>query len=133
MSHPKKRHGFRAISVKGSAFRWRFHPCADNSHMTVQSATSSGRQLSIVLTGWRDPWLCLSGFNRVEGGLVLHTEAQNEPQVVTAKFAREAILHCLSAGWKPEERGPCLFCVYRGGAFSALSSSLETLMPPTVP
>jgi hypothetical protein len=127
MSHPTKKRGFRVISLGGSTFRWRFSPGAAHSRLTLQGNKSSGRPLDVILVGWRDPWLAICGFREAEGQLVLYTAARNEPEVITPRFVREAIMHGLANGWLPDERGPRLHCAYREGMFSPLSQDRQTL------
>jgi hypothetical protein len=130
MTHPKKKKGFRKIDVEGQEFRWHFRPSFDNSYLTLQSTVSSGEKLIVILLGWKDPWLAINGYHLTDGGNVLHLHiaAQNEPEIVTSKFVRTAILHGLANGWKPNDRHPLLYCVYSQGLFSSLTQQRETLV-----
>jgi hypothetical protein len=130
MSHPKKKHGFKIIRVEEEMFRWRFYPGPTDSSLKLLGAISSGQPLEITLVGWRNPWFAISGFEIIEEGreLVLRTDAHNEPEIITPKFVREAILHALAHGWTPDKRGPRLFCRYSKGSFSAVSPRLGALL-----
>ncbi len=130
MSYPKKKYGFKTIHVEGDTFRWRFYPGPIDSSLKLSGAVSSGQQLEITLVGWRDPIFTISGFEITEEGrkLVLHTDAHNEPEIVTPKFVREAVLHGLAHDWTPNKRGPRLFCRYGNRVFSAISPHLGTLL-----
>jgi hypothetical protein len=126
MAYPKKvgrgAQALRRILVNGHAFRWRFQPGFEESVLTVCGEASSGRPLHIILRGWRDPWLNITGFVTDDSGaLVFSTKTSNEPAIVTPRFVREAILHGLALGWCPYERGAKLFCIYEGGKWSELS------------
>lgn len=132
MSYPRKVgrrvDAFRSIKIGDCIFRWRFRPGPKESVLILHGPVSSGRPLSVIMAGWRDPWLNLSGFHIYDsGGLVLETKTRNEPETVTPKFAQSAILHALAKGWNPLERGPRLFCIYGSGQFSELSAQRETL------
>jgi hypothetical protein len=118
----------RSIRIGDGIFRWRFRPGAKESALVLHGSISSGQPLSVILGGWRDPWLNISGFRFDEGGdMLLETRAPNEPAIVTPKFVRLAILHALASGWRPLERGPRVYCLYSGGKFSALSARREAL------
>jgi hypothetical protein len=128
MTYPKKKKGFRTINVEGQEFRWHFRPSFDDSYLTLQGTVSSGGQLIVMLRDWQDPWFTICGFHLTDDGhlLHLHTAAQNEPEIVTSKFARTAILYGIANGWKPNDRRPPLFCVYSQGIFSSLTTQRET-------
>lgn len=132
MSYPRKVgrriDAFRSIKIGDRIFRWRFRPGAKESVLILHGPVSSGRPLSVIMAGWCDPWLNLSGFHIDDSGdLVLDTKTRNELGTITPKFAQSAILHALAKGWNPLERGPRLFCIYGGGQFSELSAQRETL------
>jgi hypothetical protein len=133
MSYPKKKHGFKIIHVEEEMFRWRFYPGPTDSSLKLLGAISSGQPLEITLVGWRNPWFAISGFEVIEDGqkLVLHTDAHNEPEIVTPKFVREAVLHGLDNGWTPNKPGQRLYCRYSNRVFSAVSSQLGTLLSGT--
>jgi hypothetical protein len=130
MSYPKKKHGFKIIYVEEETFRWRFYSGPTDSSLKLLGTISSGQPLEITLVGWRNPWFAISGFEVIEDGqkLVLHTDAHNEPEIVTPKFVREAILHGLAHGWTPNKPGQRLYGRYRDHAFSALSPRLGALL-----
>jgi hypothetical protein len=129
VSHPKKKYGFKTIHVEGDTFRWRFDSGPDDSSLKLSGAVSSGQPLEITLVGWRNPWFAISGFDITEAGrkLVLRTDAHNEPEIVTPKFVRTAILHALAHGWMPNKPGQHLYGRYSDHAFSALSTRLGEL------
>ena len=132
MSYPRKigrrSKALRTIAIGDHIFRWRFRSGAKESALILHGSVSSGQPLSVILVGWRDPWLNLSGFRFDESGdILLETGTRNEPTIVTPKFVRSAILHALAKGWKPLERGPRLFCLHSSGQFSELSAQRETL------
>ena len=125
MGYASKKRDFKSIQVNTEKYRW----CFRHGSITLQSMDSSARQLEIVLVGWRDPWLCITGFQISEDGqtLQLQTDAVNEPQVVTAKFARQAISHGLEHGWNPDERGQRVYCAYKDLTFGQLESTRAAL------
>ena len=65
MAYPKKRRGFRPIHVDGRDYLWVFAAGPMDSVLVAQPAARPGQRLAIVLRGWRDPWLALSGFTVV--------------------------------------------------------------------
>jgi hypothetical protein len=116
MSYPRRvgrrAEALRSIRIGDRVFRWRFRPGAKESVLVLHGAVSFGQPLSVILDGWRDPWLDLSGFHFDEGGgLQLATRTRNEPAIVTPKFVRAAILHALTSGWTPLARGPRFYCL----------------------
>lgn len=109
----------RALTVAGVRYHWRFRPGVDSSTLLVQRAVRPGQRLLVTLPEWRDPWLNLSGFHQTAAGeLVLHSDAQNEPALVTPGFVRAAIDFALARGWTPDRPGPIAPVVYRQKAFS---------------
>ena len=102
MARPKKKSGFRSIKVNEIEYRWRFLPSTPDSILKVTLAETRGQTLVVNMIGWVDPWLSLSGFHFEDDTMYLYSDAQNEPETVTSKFARKAILFALENGWKPE-------------------------------
>jgi hypothetical protein len=111
MSYPKKAEGWRCITVESQRFRWRFVAGDKASNLILQGSVSSSQQVIVTLTDWRDPWLFV-GQTAVP---------ENEPKVVTARFASQAISFALAQGWKPEETGPPMRVDYRDRSFNLSS------------
>ena len=110
MSYPKKAKGWRNLTLHNQKFRWCFVAKAENSLLKLQGSSSSNQQAIITLQNWRDPWLSIG-----------ETDAlPNEPKVITAKFARQAVAFALQNGWKPEESGSAIHFDYKDGKFVLL-------------
>ena len=102
MTRPAKKRGFRQITINDKAYRWKLYPGADESTLKVATAEEGGQVLIVQLSDWRDPWLNISGFHMENTALVLHTDAQNEPAIISPKFVHSAILYALAQGWTPK-------------------------------
>jgi hypothetical protein len=113
-THPR---GFRAIVVRGIRFRWRSRAGESDSALTVVGPERSGGRLVVVLRGWRDPWLALSGFAVAGDELELRAEAGNEPSVVGPGFVRAAIEWAIDAGWDYRDRAGAVQAEYRDHRF----------------
>lgn len=119
MTHGHNRKRMRTLTVAGARYHWRFRPGAHGSTLLVQRAVRPGQRLQVELPEWHDPWLNLSGFHQTEAGeLVLHSDAQNEPALITPGFVRAAVDFALARGWAPDRPGPIVQVVYRQKAFS---------------
>jgi hypothetical protein len=108
MSYPKKRQGRRAITVDGQHYRWKLWPSSPNSRLVVTGSKNGGQRLEIILLGWQDPWLAISGIQVDDAGMTLFTDAANSPAVIASGFVRETIEFGLSHGWNPEVAAPPL-------------------------
>jgi len=123
MTHGHNRKQMRTLTVADARYHWRFRSGADGSVLLVQRVVRPGQRLQIMLPEWRDPWLNLSGFHLTEAGkLVLHSDARNEPALVSPGFVRAAIDCALVHGWTPDRPGPIARVVYRQKAFSWLGT-----------
>ena len=107
MSYPKKAKGWRKLIVDNQQFRWNFAAKAENGLLKLQGSTSSGQQVIVTLSEWQDTWLSIGQSNVLI----------NEPQVVTSKFASQAIEFALQNGWKPDESGATINFKYKEGNF----------------
>jgi hypothetical protein len=122
MSYPKKRQGRRAITVDGQHYRWKLWPSSPNSRLVVTGSKNGGQRLEIILLGWQDPWLAISGIQVDDGSMTLLTDAANIPEVIASRFIREMIEFGLSQGWNPEFAAPPLNVECSAGT-PALSSA----------
>jgi hypothetical protein len=116
MATPRKKKGFRTLTVEGVVYRWRLVTGQAASKLTIYGESSSSRRLLVELPGWRDPWLNLSGFTITGETLQLHSSAANEPALITNAFVRRAVLAGVKAGFDPERCDVTMS--YRDGAFS---------------
>src|SRR6185369_13497303 len=120
MTHPRKKKGARDLRIDADVFRWRFEPGAENSDLIVRHLGHGHATLTVTLQGWRDPWLCISGFTvtpTTPETLVLHTSARNEPAAVTPGFVARAIRRALALGWDPAKGSACARLTYRDRDF----------------
>jgi hypothetical protein len=99
MSQPRKKRGFRSITVAERNYRWKLLSGVSESIVKVTGAEQKHPDLKIHLPDWKDPWLNLSGFHQEGTSLILHTSVQNEPQIITPAFVGNAILYAISKGW----------------------------------
>jgi hypothetical protein len=76
MARPKKKHGWRQISVRDTAFLWKFDANAEYRHLRlgIQPEHAPNEAIEIVLF-------------------------ENEPHIVTPKFVQQAIEFALDNGW----------------------------------
>ena len=119
MAYPKKRRGFRTVTVGADRFRWRLQAGTPDSSLVIQGPESSGQELLVTLRGWQDPWFAISGV-RVEGRhLYLETAAHNEPSIITPRFVRRAILFGLAHGWDPSRATAPFRVTYADTTFSS--------------
>jgi hypothetical protein len=110
MSYPKKAKGWRNLTFDNQQFRWCFVTQAKNSLLKLQGSSSASQQAIFTLQGWRDLWLSIG-----------ETDAlPNEPKIITAKFASQAVAFALQNGWKPEESGSAIHFEYKDGNFVSL-------------
>ena len=117
MTNPRKKKGFRSITVDGVSYRWRLKTGANESAIVIYGESSSRAKLLIELPGWKDPWLNLSGFTVEKDELQLHSSASNQPPVIASAFVHQAILAGLANGFDPASRECTLS--YRDGAFAS--------------
>lgn len=107
MSLPKKKRGFRKISVEGNEFNWRF-----NSHIEVCPVARKNNKL-IVDFGWFDPFLYVNDR--------LNSPTTYTPQIVTPAFVRKAIEFALKHNWDITEKTAVTKVVYRDNVFNVIS------------
>lgn len=123
MSYPKRAKGWRQITIDGRLFRWHFdgevvdrtapHPRETTAVLKLQGSASSGRQVRVTLSHWYSPWDFIGQLHRLN----------NEPPVVTARFAEQAIRFALDHGWEPDVAGEPLNMMYEDKAFSCANSA----------
>ena len=116
MTTPRRKKGFRTISVDGRGWRWRLE-AGQSGRLTVYGADSASARLVVELPGF-DPWLSISEVRVIGRTLELSTSAKNEPALVTPAFVRAAILAGLAQGFRPELRGREFLLRFQDGAFS---------------
>lgn len=83
----------RPITVDATEFRWHF-----DGRLVVRIPGRGGIVLSVDW-GWVDPWLEISNSKR---------KKFPQPETVTPRFVRDAILAAAEHGWPPEKAGPPL-------------------------
>ena len=110
MSYPKKAKGWRNLTFDNQQFRWCFVAQAENSLLKLQGSSSASQQAVVTLQDWRNPWLSIGETDVLP----------NEPKVVTAKFAIQAVAFALQNGWKPEKSGSAIHIEYKDGSFVSL-------------
>jgi hypothetical protein len=108
---PRRRKGFRTITVGEDAYRWKLFLGADSSRVIIYGSPSDSARLEVVLP-LRDPWLNI-GSPGLPGTAVTMLP-------LTGKFVREAILAGQRNGFRPDERGAVLILNFRDGQFSAV-------------
>ena len=82
MAYPKKRRGFRTITVRGIEYGWRyeFDHYQPGYALILRGPQSSGRSL------------------------VVRFRHDSHPDSMTPRLVRQAILYGLGNGWNPDER-----------------------------
>lgn len=92
MSNPKKKRGFRTISVNENIYFWKFNGVID-----VRPKGKKGNQL-IIDFGYYDEFLYINDLE--------NKPPPFEPKVVTPKFISQSIEMAIQIGWNPElEKG----------------------------
>jgi hypothetical protein len=117
VSTPRRKKGFRTISVDGTTFRWRLQ-AGLSGRLTIYGADSDSARLVVELPGLRDPWLFINEVRVIGKTLELSSSVQNEPALVTPSFVRAAILAGLAQGFRPELRVREFVLRFQDGAFS---------------
>jgi hypothetical protein len=87
-----KRSGYRAITVSGRRFKWRF-----GGTVVVVPDGVRGRQILEIDFGWFDEWLYM---NQPE-----KRPPQFSPAVATPGFVSKGIQFAIDNGWNTEKRG----------------------------
>ena len=109
MAKPKKKRGFRPITVDDQLYRWRF-----DGLLVVGAAERETQRLEVDI-GWHDGWLHVNDEQKAP---------DFEPKVVTPSFVETAIRAGWSHGWNPGLAGPALRLSYRNETFGVDADSL---------
>lgn len=103
MSYPKRKKGWRTITVNQRKFIWRLGIGVKNTNVVLRGPLSSCRQVIIRLHGWYDIWNWPIGH---------FDKFPNNPPVITPKFAAQAIDFALKNGWQPNQSGVPIYLDY---------------------
>jgi hypothetical protein len=107
MGLPKKKRGFRIITIDSKKFNWRFA-----GEIDIRPEQQKDNRLLIDF-GWFDEWLYVD--NKAS------RPPDYEIKIVTPEFVRRAVLYALENNWDITKNRQTLKMVYRNGQFGTLN------------
>ncbi len=134
MAYPKKKRGFREITVNGVTYRWRVsyaqysglaNPIAIG--ISVLGPKSSKQPLSYSLHS------SFTVIYQYKNGRFLITDFVPNPDApasITPRFVRQAILYGLEHGWTPDKRADALSFEWNKNMFDEDSPHPPAPSPP---
>ena len=106
MALPKKKNGFRSITVNGAGYNWKFEKKID-----IRPKTNKNNKL-IVDFGWYDVWLFVNDKE--------NEPLEYEPKKVTPAFVRKSIIEAIKLGWNSDGLKGEFNLRYKDGKFDKL-------------
>lgn len=103
MALPKKKRGFRSITINGVDFNWKFSEKID-----IRPKINKNNKL-IVDFGWYDMWLFTNDKE--------NEPLEYEPKKVTPAFVRKSIIEAIKLGWDSSDLKGVFNLKFKDGKF----------------